>query len=326
MSDSSRASKEQTKEAGAFSGVRRKGPAKRTERQAEEREARQEAARQRAAQLMAQGEEVADAGFLGDGYAPPPAAPVTPVVPVPTLSAVPAAPAVPPVPTVAIPAPGGSGETESKAAPIEVVAAPPVSVSVPAPVAVEPPAVVAESAGDPPASDTPASDTSASNTGDVSAKAPRVRQVAHKALHKSFADSRTNSRTWETHGANLLPDVWDALRARIAKDRRSAGNPDLAAGHYMDVVFRRAPVDVGELIRLYQKFSEQRMGYLGKGRKSTFRLSPAGLASAAEIKGLLDEADYARKGLYVVSALVVQLLRDLEAEGPLSRPQIPPMV
>ncbi|MFE8950430.1 hypothetical protein [Streptomyces sp. NPDC007856] len=145
-------------------------------------------------------------------------------------------------------------------------------------------------------------------------------------LHASFADSRTNSKKWATHGANMVPEVWDALRARIAQDRRSAGNPELAAGHYMDVVFRNAPMDADALIDLYQKLSDQRMGYLGSGKKSTFRLGPVARANASEMKALLDEADYARKGLYVVSALVVQLLRKLDEEGPLLRPELPPLL
>ena len=145
-------------------------------------------------------------------------------------------------------------------------------------------------------------------------------------LHASFADSRTNSKRWATHGANMVPEVWDALRARIAQDRRSAGNPELAAGHYMDVVFRNAPMDADALIDLYQKLSDQRMGYLGSGKKSTFRLGPVARANASEMKALLDEADYARKGLYVVSALVVQLLRKLDEEGPLLRPELPPLL
>ena len=124
----------------------------------------------------------------------------------------------------------------------------------------------------------------------------------------------------------MVPEVWDALRARIAQDRRSAGNPELAAGHYMDVVFRNAPMDADALIDLYQKLSDQRMGYLGSGKKSTFRLGPVARANASEMKALLDEADYARKGLYVVSALVVQLLRKLDEEGPLLRPELPPLL
>jgi hypothetical protein len=145
-------------------------------------------------------------------------------------------------------------------------------------------------------------------------------------LQASFADSRTNSKQWATHGANMVPEVWDALRSRIAQDRRSAGNPELAAGHYMDVVFRNAPMDADALIDLYQKLSDQRMGYLGSGKKSTFRLGPIARANASEMKALLDEADYARKGLYVVSALVVQLLRKLDEEGSLLRPELPPLL
>jgi hypothetical protein len=94
----------------------------------------------------------------------------------------------------------------------------------------------------------------------------------------------------------------------------------------MDVVFRNAPMDADELIRLYQQLSDQRMGYLGSGRKSTFRLGPVARAHASELKAILDEADYARKGFYVVSALVVQLLKKLEDEGPLLRPELPPLV
>ncbi|MFE3559779.1 hypothetical protein ACFXKW_33710 [Streptomyces sp. NPDC059193] len=124
----------------------------------------------------------------------------------------------------------------------------------------------------------------------------------------------------------MIPEVWDALRSRIAGDRRSSGNPELAAGHYMDVVYRQAPMDPQQLVALYKRLSDQRLGYLGSGKKSTFRLSPAAKANASEIKALLDEADYARKGLYVVSALVIIYLQKLEAEGPLTRPTLPPLL
>ncbi|MCY0945003.1 MULTISPECIES: hypothetical protein [Streptomyces] len=158
-----------------------------------------------------------------------------------------------------------------------------------------------------------------------SARATGQLGPTHQAIHSSFADSRTNSRDWSSHGANLIPEVWDALRSRIASDRRSSGNPELAAGHYMDVVYRQASMDAQALVALYKKLSDQRLGYLGSGKKSTFRLGPEAKNNASEIKALLDEADYARKGLYVVSALVILHLQTLDAEGPLQRPELPPL-
>lgn len=158
-----------------------------------------------------------------------------------------------------------------------------------------------------------------------SSRAASQQSPTHKAIHSAFADSRTNSREWSSHGANMIPEVWDALRSRIAGDRRSSGNPELAAGHYMDVVYREAPMNADGLVVLYKKLSDQRLGYLGSGKKSTFRLGPGAKTNASEIKALLDEADYARKGLYVVSALVILHLQKLDAEGPLTKPELPPL-
>lgn len=124
----------------------------------------------------------------------------------------------------------------------------------------------------------------------------------------------------------MIPEVWEALRSRIATDRRSSANPELAAGHYMDAVYRGAPMEAQALILLYKKLSDRCLGYLGSGKKSTFRLGPEAKANASQVKALLDEADYARKGLYVVSALVILHLQTLEAEGPLRRPQLPPLL
>ncbi|OEV12589.1 hypothetical protein [Streptomyces nanshensis] len=121
----------------------------------------------------------------------------------------------------------------------------------------------------------------------------------------------------------MIPQVWQMLRKRIATDRRSSENRELAVGHYMDVVFLDAPLDAGKLIKMYQDLSTRLMGRLGSGEKTTLRLSPGAAERAADIKELLDEADYSRKGLYVVSALAVRYLAELDEAGPLPQPELP---
>lgn len=313
--------KQDQKDAGAFGAVRRRRPPS--------------SQANLAATLLQQAEEVANASFMGSTSALAAPAVVTQDVTSASVSA-PAPVASPTVAAVAAPAPLRESEppvrevvVESPAQPAErtsegatapepdggapeaVVGEPEQHVVMPGQKAVP----VPEPLSPPPAQKQPRKPSRA------------VEQLGptHQAIHAAFADSRTNSRTWSSHGANLIPEVWDALRSRIASDRRSSGNPELAAGHYMDVVYRQAPMDAQELVVLYKRLSDQRLGYLGSGKKSTFRLGPEAKSNASEIKALLDEADYARKGVYVVSALVVLHLQKLEAEGPLRKPELPPL-
>ncbi|WP_159395767.1 hypothetical protein [Streptomyces sp. 3211] len=294
-------------DAGAFGSVRRrKAPASQANL---------------AATLLQQAEEVADAGFMGN----------TAVLATPARGMAATEPAGA-VGTASIAPPTAS----SSAAPLHETDLPGQQRTV-ASGADEPPesapetVVGAESELEssvemPEQTSSPVSGAASPTTSQRPRRAPRTSGrlgPTHQALHASFADSRTNSHDWASHGANLIPEVWDALRGRIARDRRSSSNSELAAGHYMDVVYRQAPMDAYALVTLYKKLSDQRLGYLGSGKKSTFRLGPEAKSNAFEIKALLDEADYARKGVYVVSALVILHLQTLESEGPLLKPDLP---
>ncbi|MGP3690994.1 hypothetical protein ACTVZO_41070 [Streptomyces sp. IBSNAI002] len=306
------------KDAGAFGAVRRRRP---PAPQAN-----------LAATLLQQAEEVADASFMGNVTAlASPIAVVTDLSPASLVTPPPIAPS--PVATDQTPTPLREGDVPAQQA-VVVSAAQPVARTVLAPaepsrnrVADDPPkpeSVVSM----PEQNATPEPELTSPAPAQKPRKASRAANQlgpTHAAIHSTFADSRTNSRDWSSHGANMIPEVWDALRSRIASDRRSSGNPELAAGHYMDVVYREAPMDAQELVVLYKRLSDQRLGYLGSGKKSTFRLGPEAKANASEIKALLDEADYSRKGLYVVSALVIVHLQKLEAEGPLRKPELPPL-
>ncbi|MFH0246375.1 hypothetical protein ACGRHY_29040 [Streptomyces sp. HK10] len=141
----------------------------------------------------------------------------------------------------------------------------------------------------------------------------------------SFIDSRVHSRQWDTQGVNLIPGLWPLLKGRVQRDRKSTGRPELTLGHYLDAALRTAPLDQGKLVGLADRLQAEQMG-LPKGKKTTLSLSPAAIRNFSEILELLEAADYARKGKDVVSALVQQLLRDLEAEGPLPKPAPAPLV
>lgn len=147
----------------------------------------------------------------------------------------------------------------------------------------------------------------------------------HRLVHESFEDSRTNSQTWETIGANMIPPIWSALREQIAADRRSSGNRELANGHYMNIVLRSAPLDMDEIYTLYEELSRKFRGQLPSGRKTTLRVSAEAAAKHYEVKELCDEADFARRGLFVHSALMLRFLTQLREAGPLPRLELPPL-
>jgi hypothetical protein len=109
------------------------------------------------------------------------------------------------------------------------------------------------------------------------------------------------------------------LKARVSADRKATGRQDLALGHYIDAVLKQAPLRQEALVALADNIQDELEG-LPKGKKSTLSLSPEGIAIFGTMLELLDAADYARKGKDVLSALVLQLLRDLQAEGPMPRP------
>ncbi|MGW1496840.1 hypothetical protein [Streptomyces sp. NPDC002402] len=145
----------------------------------------------------------------------------------------------------------------------------------------------------------------------------------HKRIHGSFEDSRTHSREWESIGANMIPQMWTALRTQIAADRRSSGNRELANGHYMNIVLCDAPLEIERIYELHEQLSSRFRGQLPKGKKTTLRVSPGAVAKHREVKELCDEEDFARRGLYIHSALMLNFLTRLREAGPLPKLELP---
>ncbi len=143
---------------------------------------------------------------------------------------------------------------------------------------------------------------------------------AHLAVAESYADAVISSNTWATHGFRIVPEVLNAVKARLSADRRSSGNSKLAVGHYLDAALRHAPTEVDEQVASAQEFLAQRMGVVDSGRQSTYRVGPQALALATTLNASLQEADHARKGIFVVSAALESLLRSLDAEGEMLSP------
>ncbi len=151
-------------------------------------------------------------------------------------------------------------------------------------------------------------------------KRVKKKEWAHQAVLESFADAKITSHAWGMHGFRIVPDVLASLKKRVARDRRTSGNAQLAVGHYLDAALRHAPRDVDEQVASAQAFLAERMGFVEAGLQSTYRIGPDARAFATELNLALQEANYGRKGVYVVSAAVIELLRAMEAEGDLSRP------
>ncbi|GGO98733.1 hypothetical protein [Wenjunlia tyrosinilytica] len=161
------------------------------------------------------------------------------------------------------------------------------------------------------------------------AYAPRRRNTrrgewAHQAVRESFADAKIASNTWGMHGFRILPDVLAGLKKRLARDKRSSGNTQLALGHYIDAALRHAPQNIDDQVACAQAFLAERMGFVDAGLQSTYRIGPDARAYASELNLALQEANHGRKGLYVISAVITELLRAMEAEGELQRPAPPP--
>jgi hypothetical protein len=139
-------------------------------------------------------------------------------------------------------------------------------------------------------------------------------------LTQSFVDAVVCSNTWTTHGFRIVPDVLNALKARLAADRRTSGNAKLAVGHYLDAALRHAPTDVAHQVSTAQAFLSQRMGIVNPGRQSTYRIGPQARILTSSLNTQLQEADHGRKGIFVVSACIQTLLNALDTEGPLQPP------
>ncbi|WP_405550578.1 hypothetical protein OG215_36590 (plasmid) [Streptomyces globisporus] len=299
-----------------------------------------------AAALLGHAETTADASFLGTGQALPAglttsSAPATPDV-------APTQPAETDTPRSVAPSPRATNEGAPKQS---TPVAPPTATEHRDPSVLEPArdAVSAARAGADTTADSrtdatadttadsrtdATADTTADNqgsteaAGSASARRRKAAKLAptHQAILDSYVDSRVNSRHWDSHGVNLIPALWPALRARIARDRKSSGNSNLGLGHYLDVALRSVQLDTDYLIGLHDKLHAERMGDVPKGKKTTLSLSPAARENADALLELLEAADFARKGKDVTSAIVLNLLRTLEKEGPLPRPEVPPLI
>ncbi|MFJ1662290.1 hypothetical protein [Streptomyces anthocyanicus] len=287
-----------------------------------------------AAALLGHAETTADASFLGTAQALPAglttsSAPATPDV-------TPTQPAEADTPRSVAPSPRATNEGAPKQS---TPVAPPTATEHRDPSVLEPArdAVSAARAGADTTADSgtdAAADTTADNqgsteaAGSASARRRKAAKLAptHQAILDSYVDSRVNSRHWDSHGVNLIPALWPALRARIARDRKSSGNSNLGLGHYLDVALRSVQLDTDYLIGLHDKLHAERMGDVPKGKKTTLSLSPAARENADALLELLEAADFARKGKDVTSAIVLNLLRTLEKEGPLPRPEVPPLI
>jgi hypothetical protein len=169
---------------------------------------------------------------------------------------------------------------------------------------------------------------------EAAAKAsPRRRPVAarrvgqqhwsHHAVFESFASATIESKNWRLHGFRIVPDVLAQLKTRINADRRSTGNVKLAISHYLDAALRHASTDVDEQVALAQEFLTIRMGMVEAGKQSTYRVGPQASAWVADLNVGLQEADYGRKGIYVVSASIQSFLGALDDAGSLHRPDLP---
>ncbi|MGH4033321.1 hypothetical protein ACQB60_30795 [Actinomycetota bacterium Odt1-20B] len=164
----------------------------------------------------------------------------------------------------------------------------------------------------------PAARPEADSTGEESEEG--VRRWAHDALHQSFAEAKIHSERWRSHGFRIEPEVLALLKERIKADRRSSGNAMLGQGHYLDAALRHVPHNVSEQIAMAQEFLDERMGFVEPGKQSTYRVGERTYALVSTLNQGLQEADYGRRGLYVVSAALERFLQALDAEGELLRP------
>lgn len=144
---------------------------------------------------------------------------------------------------------------------------------------------------------------------------------AHTAVHESFADAKIRSEQWTSHGFRIEPETLTALKERIKADRRTSGNTMLGQGHYVDAALRHIPDDVEAQIAMARGYLSARMGYVQPSKQSTFRVGPQAYDLISNLNLELMAADYGRRGLFVVSAAVEQLLHALEEEGDLARPE-----
>ncbi|MFI9081466.1 hypothetical protein ACIGW8_34235 [Streptomyces sioyaensis] len=160
----------------------------------------------------------------------------------------------------------------------------------------------------------------ASRTASSTGRRGRGARWAHEAIHESFADAKIRSAQWKSHGFRIEPETLDRLKERLKADRRTSGNVMLGQSHYLDAALRNMPVAVETQIAMADDFLNDRMGIVAPGKQSTYRMGTAAFAFISTLNQVLQEADYGRRGLYIVSAALERLLDDLDKEGDLPPP------
>ncbi|MBM9624479.1 hypothetical protein JE024_38670 (plasmid) [Streptomyces zhihengii] len=139
-------------------------------------------------------------------------------------------------------------------------------------------------------------------------------------MHESFADAKLRSARWKSHGFRISPEVLGNLKERLNADRRSTGNSGLALGHYVDAALRHLPKAVEDQIEMAAAFEAKQLWDQERTQPSNYRVGESAYLLMSTLKLALQEADFGRRGTYVVSAAIERLLASLAAEGPLRRP------
>ncbi|OIV39132.1 hypothetical protein BIV57_02030 [Mangrovactinospora gilvigrisea] len=140
----------------------------------------------------------------------------------------------------------------------------------------------------------------------------------HRAVLASFSDARINSENWEMHGVKLEAGVKAALKARVLADRRSSGIRFLAEGHYMDAALRALPDDPQAWVAMAKAFQAERFADPEIGKQTTYRVGPVAYELLANLNQAMQELNYGRRGLYVLSAAMERLLQEMDKDGPLT--------
>ncbi|WP_189957527.1 hypothetical protein [Streptomyces alanosinicus] len=146
---------------------------------------------------------------------------------------------------------------------------------------------------------------------------------AHEALLGSWRSSRLDlqlrRQEWQTHPFRFAPDLVAQLSKRVAQDCSSSGKT-LTAAQYVDAAMGLyLPRTIEEQLNLAEEFLLSRETDVGTGKQASHRVSPEVFALAAPLANDLREAGHARIAVHVYSGALDRFLRDLEAEGPLSK-------
>ncbi|MFE9121372.1 hypothetical protein [Streptomyces sp. NPDC007172] len=151
--------------------------------------------------------------------------------------------------------------------------------------------------------------------------APQYGESQQKVWN-SFKDSRVRSRLWKQHGVNLIPEVWADLDARVKADRKSSGETDLARPAYIDAIILDAPEDIDEIVELVDLINEELLG-VPAGDRTSVSMSPEARTKFLGHLEALADARMKRKGKDLMTALTVRMLRRLDTEGSMPKPQRP---